>query len=52
MGNVNIPVSEKYSLTIEEAAAYFLFESMFRKVPCGETGSPASVGKEEDNEQD
>lgn len=29
-----------------------LFESMFRKVPCGETGSPASVGKEEDNEQD
>lgn len=22
MGNVNIPVSEKYSLTIEEAAAY------------------------------
>jgi excisionase family DNA binding protein len=23
MGNVNIPVSEKYSLTIEEAAAYF-----------------------------
>ena len=23
MGNVNIPVSEKYLLTIEEAAAYF-----------------------------
>lgn len=23
MGNINVPISEKYSLTIEESAAYF-----------------------------